>query len=138
MLPTSWGIGYRCGSDWSLLWLWYSLAATALIQLLAWEFPYATGTAVKRKRKDEIFAILKSHHLFARLDPFSECYLMVVCQLVTVWDLLRWWEILTLLCKFSAKEAWKVHCSSTATHYISGSKTRTRAKCEFIILLFPC
>ena len=35
------------------LWLWYRLSAVALIQPLAWELPYAMGTAWKRKRKEE-------------------------------------------------------------------------------------
>ena len=33
-----------------LLWLWCRLAATALIGLLAWEPPYAVGTALKRQK----------------------------------------------------------------------------------------
>ena len=39
------------GLDLALLWLWCRPAAEALIQPLAWEFPYATGTALKTKRK---------------------------------------------------------------------------------------
>ena len=31
----------------TLLWLWYRLAATALIRPLAWELPHAVGTAIK-------------------------------------------------------------------------------------------
>ena len=34
----------------ALLWLWHR-AAAALIQLLAWELPYAEGTAVKKRTK---------------------------------------------------------------------------------------
>ena len=34
-----------------LLWLWYRLAAAAPVLPLAWEFPYATGAALKRKKK---------------------------------------------------------------------------------------
>ena len=41
---------YRYDSDLALLWLWQSLAA-ALIRPLAWEFPYATGTSLKREKK---------------------------------------------------------------------------------------
>ena len=37
--------------DLVLLWLWYRPVATALIRLLAWEFPYATGAGLKRKEK---------------------------------------------------------------------------------------
>ena len=32
-------------------WLWCRPAAIALIQPLAWEFPYATSTAIKRKKE---------------------------------------------------------------------------------------
>ena len=45
------GVGRRHGSDPALLWLWYRLAATALIQLLAWEPPHAAGGALKRQKK---------------------------------------------------------------------------------------
>ena len=44
------GVGCRHGSDLTLLWLWYRLAATAPIRPLAWEPPYATGTALKEKQ----------------------------------------------------------------------------------------
>ena len=45
----SYGIGHRHGLDLVLLWLWRRQAATALIQPLAWEPPYATGAALKTK-----------------------------------------------------------------------------------------
>ena len=45
------GAGCRCGLDPELLWLWCRLAATALIQPLAWEPPYASGSALKRQKK---------------------------------------------------------------------------------------
>ena len=44
------GVGRRCGSDAVLLWLWCRLAATAPIQTLAWEPPYAVGTTLKRQK----------------------------------------------------------------------------------------
>ena len=44
----SFGVDHRCGSDLALLWLWRGLAATALIQPLAWEPPYAASTALKK------------------------------------------------------------------------------------------
>ena len=40
--------------DLALLWLWRRLAATALIQPLAWEPPYAAGAALKRQRQSEV------------------------------------------------------------------------------------
>ena len=48
------GVGRRCSSDPLLLWLWCRLAAAALIQSLAWEFPYATGAALKRQKKKNL------------------------------------------------------------------------------------
>ena len=42
------GVDGRCGSDPALLWLWHRAAATALIQPLAWEPPYATGATLKK------------------------------------------------------------------------------------------
>ena len=46
----------RLGSDLALLWLWHRPVATAVIQSLAWELPYAAGAALKRwkKKKKEI------------------------------------------------------------------------------------
>ena len=40
----------KSGSDLVLLWLWCSPVATALIGPLAWEPPYAVGTALKRTK----------------------------------------------------------------------------------------
>ena len=44
-------VGCRQCSDPALLWLWCRPAAVALIHPLAWEPPYATGSALKRKKK---------------------------------------------------------------------------------------
>ena len=43
------GVGHRHGLDPVLLWLWCRPAATALIQPLAWEPPYAAGAALESK-----------------------------------------------------------------------------------------
>ena len=43
------GGGHRCGLDKALIRLWYRPAAAALTQPLAWELPYAMGTALKRQ-----------------------------------------------------------------------------------------
>ena len=45
------GIGCRHSLDPALLWPWCSLAATAPIRPLAWEIPYAAGTALKKKKE---------------------------------------------------------------------------------------
>ena len=51
------GVGHRCSSDPELLclwlWSWLWLTAAALIRSLAWELPYATGMALKSKKKKE-------------------------------------------------------------------------------------
>ena len=46
----SFGVGYRHGSALALLWLWHRLAATAMIQPLAWEPPCAASAALKSKK----------------------------------------------------------------------------------------
>ena len=53
----SYAVGHRCGLDLSLLWVWCRLAATALIQPLAWERPYAANAALKRKKKKKYIYI---------------------------------------------------------------------------------
>ena len=45
------GVGRRRCLNLASLWLWYGMAATALIQPLAWELPYAMGVALKIKKK---------------------------------------------------------------------------------------
>ena len=45
------GVGGRRGLDLALLWLWCRLAAVARIGPLAWELPYAAGTAQKKDKK---------------------------------------------------------------------------------------
>ena len=47
----SFSVACRHDLDPALLWLWCRPGASALIGPLAWELPYATGTAVKRKKK---------------------------------------------------------------------------------------
>ena len=53
------GVGCRRGSDPVLLWLWRRLAATALIQPLAWEPPYAVGAAqeMAKKKKKTVYVL---------------------------------------------------------------------------------
>ena len=45
------GVSHRRGSDPPLLWLWYRLAAITPIRPLVWEPPYATGVALKSKKR---------------------------------------------------------------------------------------
>ena len=48
------GVGRRHSLDLVLLWLWHRPTATALIQPLVWEPPYATGVALKRKKERKV------------------------------------------------------------------------------------
>ena len=48
-------VGSRHGSDPALLWLWRRPAATAQIQPLAWEPPYAAGIAIKKQTNQRTF-----------------------------------------------------------------------------------
>ena len=52
-LPQATAVGLRCSSDLALLWLWYRLVATAPIQPLAWEPPYAVGVALKNTKQNK-------------------------------------------------------------------------------------
>ena len=45
------GVGRRCGSALTLLWLWCRPAPETPIQPLAWELPYVAGVALKKKKK---------------------------------------------------------------------------------------
>ena len=45
------GVGRRCNSDLTLLWLWFRPAATAPTLPLAWESPYAMSAALKKRDK---------------------------------------------------------------------------------------
>ena len=53
------GVGHRHSLDPALLWLWYRPAATTLIGPLAWEPPYASGTALKRRKKKKNSEMIK-------------------------------------------------------------------------------
>ena len=70
------GIDRRQGSDLALLWVWCRLAAIALIRLLPWELPYATGMALKSRKKNYIkaFSSTSPQHTVS-LAPHSPCHL---------------------------------------------------------------
>ena len=53
VLPVSCGVGRRHSSDLLLLRLWCRPAAVALIPLLAWKPPYASGVALKRQKTNK-------------------------------------------------------------------------------------
>ena len=49
-------VGHRRGSDLALLWLWRRPVATAPIQPLAWEPPYAMGAALEKAKRQKILS----------------------------------------------------------------------------------
>ena len=49
----SYGVGHRCGSDPTLLWLWCRPVAIALIGPLAWETLYAMRAAQEMAKRQE-------------------------------------------------------------------------------------
>ena len=53
LVAVSCDIGHRLGLDLALLWLWCRPAAASPIRPLAWEPPYAAGTALIRQNKRE-------------------------------------------------------------------------------------
>ena len=63
-------VGWRGNSDPMLLWLWHRLATIALIWPLAWELPYVTGAALKRKKKKVIGFWQNVSHLII-VSPLS-------------------------------------------------------------------
>ena len=70
------GLGCRRGLD--LVWLWLCLAAVAPIQPLAWELTYATGVALKSKKKKQqqkptknFLCLICKKHLFFFFPKFG-------------------------------------------------------------------
>ena len=76
-------VGLRRRSDPTRLWLWWRPAAAALIQLLAWERPYAAGVAVKRKKLilGGLYHIL-SVHIWV-VSTFWLLWIMILGRLTT-------------------------------------------------------
>lgn len=85
------GVGHRHSSDPALLWLQHSLAAVALIQLLAWELPYAADAALKRRKKRECLLLIphllasllfpRFFFFYSRILQFLELSFSCVCKL---------------------------------------------------------
>ena len=44
------GVGHRCGSESTLLWLWHRPEATVPIGLLVQKPPYAAGATLRRQK----------------------------------------------------------------------------------------
>ena len=65
------GAGHRCGSDLTLLWLWCTLVAIALIRHLAWEPPYAGygPKKTKKQKQKQKHQKKKKQNLFGKNTP---------------------------------------------------------------------
>ena len=68
-------MGHRCNSNPELLWLWCRPAAVPATRFLAWELPYASGVALKRKKKNLFNEYSFTQHPFA----FVKYYLLNIC-----------------------------------------------------------
>ena len=68
-IAVSCGVGHRCGSDSTLLWLWRRPAAVAPIRPLVWEPPYAMGVAPEKANKT------KTKNKFLRVPAKSIAFL---------------------------------------------------------------
>ena len=64
----------RCGSDPALLWLWYRLAAVALIHPLVQEHPYAADAALKSEKKKSMLksCLPVSQNVYAGMGYLKE------------------------------------------------------------------
>ena len=64
-------VGLRHGLE--FLWLWGRLAAVALIQPLAWEPPYATGSGPRKGKRTK--KKKKERKKERKKEQFCQCYL---------------------------------------------------------------
>ena len=78
------GVGHIHGSDPVLLWLWYRLAAVALIQPLAWKTSYAAGAALKKN----IYNFSQAYYYFSILYMHMEFLLYVFMGFFDNFDIL--------------------------------------------------
>jgi len=103
------GVVCRCGSDPTWLWLW---RRPAPIGPLAWEPPYATSEALKKKiKKKKQNAIFQGHlgwHIFSSPSSVTVCHTFVIqlhyVSFIPYWDSLTSWLVFkishTLRCIF--------------------------------------
>ena len=64
------GTGCRCSLDPALLWVWHRLVATAPIQPLAWEPPYAMGAVLEKEKRQK-----KKERIRRRINELMELYI---------------------------------------------------------------
>ena len=114
------GVGHRCSLDPELLWLWSRPAATAAIQPLAWELPYASGEAQKRFKKKK--KKKKCHD--------GRCYLTLLLLRII---LLCWTSLITPATSIYAPS---FHTQNSTYIFIKLKQSRDLSKYTEISLLF--
>ena len=96
----------RCGSDLTLLWLWYRPAAMVPIRPLAWELPYITGAALKRPKKKKKQKTQQNKMYIYTVEYYSAIKKNKIMPFAATWM-----EIL-ILSEVSQKEKDKYHMIS--------------------------
>ena len=91
------GLGHRRCSDPVWLWLWCRPVATAPLEPLAWELPYASSAALKRKKKS--------------LFKFSIYFLFNFAKLYIFRNLPIWYKLSGILLSFYCLSVLKYHLS---------------------------
>ena len=64
------GVGHRCSSDPVWPWLWHRLAAAGLTRPLAWEIPYSSRGAEKKKKERKLYSFWVSNVRTISLKSF--------------------------------------------------------------------
>ena len=89
-IAVSCGVDCRCSSDSTLLCLWHRLAATALIQPLAWELPHATGVALKSNNNNnnnkELTGLISLTHIYTNWNSHTfGWFFKLKCVFLSQW-----------------------------------------------------
>ena len=112
------GVGCRRSSDPALLWLWRRPVATAPIEPLAWEPPYAAGAAqeigkkTKKKKKKSRSATRQSFLLPLSNRPLMGLGILLHCCPGLDPDMLV--QSLAIVCSCLILEAMTVMCGSAS------------------------
>jgi len=92
------GVGHRCNSEPAFLWMSRRMTATALIQPLTWELPYASNAALKSWKKKKKTAsyknrirLLESVFQKEKRKTKKKDFHVIIFLLLTVWA--DYWSI---------------------------------------------
>ena len=67
-------LSHRLCSDQALLWLWWRPTVVAVSLPGAWELPYATGAALKSKKKGTVETLERSKNMFDLVSDLQKIY----------------------------------------------------------------